>query len=180
MSDFEIYCKSLAEENGLDIVSISSYLNSVVEYEGTEQERATIFRSIKENSSQLSSYKLSNIKIDVEFALKTLFRTTSFCNAKNRKLIVVLLQLILDIKNESEIIIGKDESWVVYALYMKGGNGKGLELDILMEYMNKNKPEDIEKDITKDQLEKALDNLEKMKSIELKDGKCFLIETLIL
>lgn len=180
MSDFEIYCENLAKENGLDVVTVSSYLNSVVEYEGTEQERATIFRSIKESSSQLSSYKLSNIKIDVGFALKMLFRTIETCSVKNRKLIAILLKLICDLKNESQIIIGKNESWAVYGLYMKGGNGRGLEIENLMKYMNENKPEDINENIDIVDLEKALKKLERMKSVELKEGKYFLIETLIL
>lgn len=177
MNDFDAYSKELAEKYGLDIVTVNSYLNSIIEYEGTETERATIFRWLKQNPNQLYSRKFSNIKVDIDFSIKMLIRVSTICTDKILKLIMVLLQLICDLKSQMEVVIDERTSWLVYALFLKGGNGQGVTKENLISYMNSSKPENITDDICEDEFDEIMEKLIKMDSVKLENGKYFLIES---
>lgn len=164
------------KEYQLDPVTVKSLIRGSIEFHESDLPKAevVIIKDKDLSSSRRISYR--NIQFNLKFALDSIFSFKSIFEASDSKLISCLLMAVLIFKDDIIKQLEEEETIVLYALYQIQ-NATENEIG---KYIKKLKKDEVIDDINNINIKKALQNLEKIGCIQMKDGKYCLCEKIII
>nr|WP_295300470.1 hypothetical protein [uncultured Blautia sp.] len=152
------------EKYDLDKITVESLVRSSIEIEEQVAQPATAVW--KSKSGKIYSTKGSNIKVNLKFALSSVFRLKTTLGQKDFWLGFAIIYLIVDLFTMATEEIDEISSVVLIAVYrLQHGDEKRLR-----EYINHICPSNLEKDITQERIEESLKQLESWGCISCIDG----------
>lgn len=168
--------QSFSDEHSLDMVTLNSLIRGSVEIIEPEKTTASDITINPDNWTSGKSIKITNIKINLKFALNSVFSFKSICDSEGIWLILAFLKAILFLREASTIELDVNESIVLFCIYrLQTADSeeivtyaKGLNLDIQTV------------DIHSGNIENILKKLENIGTIKLEAGKYILRETIMI
>jgi len=162
----------IINEHGLDEITIAGLVRGSVEVEQQPIQPASRIWTTK--SGQTYTVKPSNIKVNLEFALKNTFRLKTIFSQKDVWLVFAIIYMIVDLFTEAVELIDETSALVLLAVYRRQ-NGS---LQEVFEYAKKIKPLDSKLNIDEQVCYEALERLQELRCIILQeDGKYILRES---
>lgn len=177
--EYEEIEKSLipfSEEHDLDSITVSSLIRGSIEVLEPEIPTASVAVIDANNLTSGISVKLKNIKVNLKFALNSIFSFKSVCDAEGKWLILAILNTIVFLLEEIKVELGAEEAIVLFCIYRL----QSATLEEIIEYVKRISCNGKEIDIQIDGIDDALKKLEKIGTIKLENGKYFLCETILI
>ena len=162
----------IIEKYGLDYVTISSIVRGCLDIE--EQIIPPASKIWTSKDGNVYSIKPSNIKVNLSFALGNAFRLKRVFTQEDIWLVLAIIHLIVDIFTSATKKVDEISALVLLAIFRL----QSAEKERIYEYAKKIVPEHSVIELTEEQFSNALDNLEELKCIHLKDGKYSICETI--
>lgn len=162
----------IVEKYGLDPILVNSIVRGAVEKELQPiQPASTIWKSKKGNTYSL---KPANVKVNLSFALSNAFRLRTVFEQKDIWLVLAILHLAIDLFTSAVEKVDEVSSLVLLATFRLQEASK----EEIIKYATKIRPKESKLIITDELVQTALDNLEDLRCVELKEGKYHVIETI--
>lgn len=155
----------------LDKITVESLVRSSIEIEEQSVQPATAVWSLKNGKTY--STKASNIKINLKFALSSVFRLKTTLGQKDFWLGLAIIYLIVDLFTMATEEIDEILSVVLIAVYRLQHGDK----ERILEYINRICPENLKNDATLGHIEESLKKLESWGCISCEDGIYMVNET---
>ena len=177
--EYEEIEKSLipfTEEHDLDPVTVSSLIRGSIEVLEPEIPTASVAVIDADNLTSGISVKLKNIKVNLKFALNSIFSFKSVCDAEGMWLILAILKTIVFFVEEMKVELGEKEAVVLFCIYRLRAATSGE----IIEYAEKLRKNGKEVDIQIEGVNDALKHLERIGTIKLENGKYILRETILI
>lgn len=177
--EYEEIEKSLipfSEEHDLDSITVSSLIRGSIEVLEPEIPTASVAVIDANNLASGISVKLKNIKVNLKFALNSIFSFKSVCDAEGKWLILAILNTIVFLLEEMKIELGTKEAIVLFCIYRL----QSATLREVIEYAEKLRKDGKETDIQIEDVNNALKKLERIGTIKLENGKYYLCETILI
>lgn len=177
--EYEEIEKSLipfTKEHDLDSITVNSLIRGSIEVVEPGFPRASIAVIDTKNPASSISLKLKNIKVNLKFALNSIFSFKSVCDAEGKWLILAILKTIVFLLEKMQVKLGENEAVVLFCIYRLQSATSGE----IVEYVKKLKENGREADIEIKDVNNALQNLEKIGTIKLENGKYFLCEIILI
>lgn len=168
LSDFISECN-------LDAVTVNSLFRSTIEFLEPELESATVVVLDTNKLDDTKSFKASNVKVGIKFALEVIFVVQSILTEVELKQVLLVLKAIVELIGNCSIDISREEVIILFAIYRL----RSAEKKQIQEYINSTLAENY-KIVSSDRLDEGLKKLEKIKTIKLVDGKFTINETVII
>lgn len=156
----------------LDKITIESMIRSSVEFE--EQEIQPVTAVWKFKNGKTYSTKASNIKINLKFALSSVFRLKSILEEKDIWIGIAIIHLIVDSFIMAVQEIDEISSVVLIAVYRLVHG----DTERLRNYVEKICPPNLKQQLTLDCMEDSLKKLESWGCISCSDGIYMVNETI--
>ena len=173
--EIEKELKSFIDENNLDEVTVNSLIRGSIEVlEPDIPIASSVFINAKTFSHSVS-VKVKNIKVNLEFALNSIFAFKSICDATGIGLILVLLRAILSIMGKIQVTLGVKEAVTLFALYRL----RCADSERIFSYIKQMSEENANATISRTEMEEALKFLESIGTIKMEDGNYCIQETII-
>lgn len=163
----------IVEKYELDPVLVSSMVRGGIEKE-SQPIISPVARVLKSKKGSTYSIKPANVRINLSFALSNAFRLKTTFAQKDIWLVFAILHLIIDLFTNAVEKIDEASALVLLATFRLQEASK----DDILDYAFKIKPTESKLVITDELVQNSLDNLEKLKCVELKDGKYHVVETI--
>lgn len=158
------------EEYHLDEISVKSLVRSSIEVEEQPIQPATAVWKSKDGN--IYSTKPSNIKVNLKFALSTIFRLKTVISQKDIWLVLAVLHLIIDLFISSTVKIDELSGLALLSVYrLQRADGERL-----LRYAREICPEENLEILQKDDFELALARLEEWGCIKREQGEYILNE----
>lgn len=162
----------VVEKYGLDSILVNSIVRGAIEKEAQPiQPASTVWKSKKGNTYSL---KPSNIKVNLSFALSNAFRMKTIFKQKDIWLVLAILHLAIDLFTSAVEKVDEASSLVLLSTFRLQEASK----EEILNYALKIQPEESKLTITDELVQNALDNLEDLRCVDLKDGKYRVVETI--
>lgn len=174
--EIENMLNSFVEEHELDNVTVNSLIRGSVEVLEPEIPTASVAVIDTGDLSSAVSIKPKNIKINLKFALNSIFSFKSICDSKGVWLVLGILKTILYFIQDMSIQLSDQETIVLFALY-RLRSATSVEITA---YIDKLKETEESVDIQVVNVEESLKVLEKIGTIQMKDGKYYVCETILI
>lgn len=165
------------QKNGLDLVTVESLIRGSIEVEEPELPSASIAIVDGSKLSSGASYKIKNVKVNLKFALNSILAFKSVCDQKDKNLILVILKTIVFLLDEMKVTFEELEARVLFCIYRLQSATEEDIVSYVKNSLEKNPKDD---DIQIEDVSKALEKLEKIGTVELKDGKYSITETVLI
>lgn len=169
--------KPFVDEHELDEVTVNSLIRGSVEILEPEIPIASVASIDVNNFAASWSIKPRNIKVNLNFALNSIFSVKSIHDSDGIWLIFVILKALAFLVADMKVSLNKTEAIVLYALYRL----RSATDDNIAKYINstlKIKEEDA--DIQLEEVKTALNNLERIGTIKMDDGKYCMRESILI
>lgn len=176
--EYEEIEKSLipfTQEHDLDSITVSSLIRGSIEVLEPEISTASVAVIDANNLASGISAKLKNIKVNLKFALNSIFSFKSVCDAEGMWLILAILKTIVLLLEEMVVELGAKEAVVLFCIYRLRSATAGE----IIEYAEKLRENGEKVDIQNESVSDALKNLERIGTIKLENGKYILCETIL-
>lgn len=168
--------KSFLKEHDVDTITLNSLIRGSIEILEPEIPTASVAVIDADNLTSGISVKLKNIKINLKFALNSIFSFKSVCDAEGVWLVLAILKTIVFLLEEIKVKLDANEAMVLFSIYrLQSATPKEI-----FEYIKNLKKNEENVDIQIEDTNDAIKNLEKIKTIKLEDGKYFLCETILI
>lgn len=164
------------EEHDLDSITVSSLMRGSIEVLEPEIPTASVAVIDANNLTSGISVKLKNIKVNLKFALNSIFSFKSVCDVEGRWLILAILKTIVFLLKEMKVEFGEKEAIVLFCIYRL----QSATSEEIIEYAQKLRENEKEVDIQIEDVNDALKNLERIGTIKLEYGKYILCETILI
>lgn len=162
----------IVEEHRLDSILVNSIIRGAIEKESKPiQPVSTVWKTKKGNTYSL---KPANIKMNLSFALSNAFRLKTIFQQKDIWLVFAILHLAVDLFTSAVEKVDEASSLVLLATFRLQEANK----EDILNYTKKIQPEASKLEITDGLVQKALDNLEDLRCVEMKDGKYKVVESI--
>lgn len=159
------------EKYDLDRITVESLVRSSIEIE--EQSIQPVTAVWKSKSGKVYSTKGSNIKINLKFALSSVFRLKTTLGQKDFWFGLAIIYLIVDLFTMATEEIDENSSVVLIAVYrLQQGDEERL-----LDYIDKICPENLKNNMTQECVEEALKKLESWGCISCIEGLYMVNET---
>ena len=159
------------EKYDLDKITVESLVRSSIEIEEQSVQPVTAIWSFRNGKTY--STKASNIKVNLKFALSSVFRLKTTLGQRDFWLALAIIYLIVDLFTTATQEIDEISSVVLIAVYrLQHGDEKRI-----LEYINEICTENLKKDILPEHIEESLEKLESWGCISCVDGKYRVNET---
>lgn len=159
----------LIKNYDIDEIALNGLVRGCVHIE--EELAQPVTRLYKRKDGTMFTTKVSNIKVDLKFALSNAFRMKAIFSFKEVWLTLAIIYLIVDLFTDATKEVDEDMSVVLLAVYRL----QKSNLDDILVYIDSNI--DVGKKYQKDIIEKALDKLEDFKCIKLIEDRYILNES---
>ncbi len=167
---------SFSIEHNLDSVTLSSMIRGSIEVLEPEIPTASVAIIDADNLASGISVKLKNIKVNIKFALNSIFSFKSVCDAEGKWLTLAILKTIVFLLEEMKVKLGSKEATVLFCIYRL----QSATPEQINAYAKKVKESTEDTDIKIDDVNEALRTLEKIGTIKLENGKYSLCETILI
>ncbi len=164
------------KEHDLDAITLSSLIRGSIEVLEPEIPTASVAVIDADNLASGISVKLKNIKINMKFALNSIFSFKSVCDAEGVWLVLVMLKTIVFLLEETKVKLNANEAIVLFCIYRL----QSATLKEIVEYTKTLKKNEKNADIQIKDANDAIKNLEKIGTVKLEDGKYSLCETILI
>lgn len=162
----------IVEKYGLDSILVNSIVRGAIEKESQPiQPASTVWKSKKGNTYSL---KPANIKVNLSFALSNAFRMKTIFKQEDIWLVLAILHLAIDLFTSAVEKVDEASSLVLLSTFRLQEASK----EDILNYTLKIQPEESKLTITDELVQNALDNLEDLRCVDLKDGKYHVVETI--
>lgn len=155
----------------LDEISVKSLVRSSIEIEKQPIQPATVVWKSKDGNSY--STKPSNIKVNLKFALSTVFRLKTIINQEDIWLVLAILHLIVDLFTCSTTKIDELTGLALLSVYRL----QHADEERLFGYAKEICPKGKEELLQKSDFELSLARLEEWGCIKMEQGEYILNET---
>ena len=159
------------KEYNLDEISVKSLVRSCIEIEEQPIQPATVVWKSKDGNSY--STKPSNIKVNLKFALSTVFRLKTVINQKDIWLILAILHLVVDLFTCSTTKIDELSGLTLLSVYRL----QHADEERLFRYAKEICPKGKEEILQKADFNLSLARLEEWGCIKMEQGEYILNET---
>lgn len=163
---------SAIAQYGLDEVTIAGVVRGSIEVE--QQPIHPVSRVWKSKSGETFSVKASNIKVNLNYALKTAFRIKTVFVQKDVWLAAAIIHMIVDLFTDAKKLVDEKTAIILLAVF-RLQNG---DIERIMQYAQTIIPKESGIELNKTQCQEALDNLESLQCIEIKDGEYIVRESI--
>lgn len=161
------------QEHDLDLVTVNSLIRGSIEI--LEPEMPTdSWGGLKNNLSSGIDIKCKNIKINLKFALDSIFSLKYIFDANKKWLILTILKAIVFLLGSMKIELDNDDTVVLFCIYRL----RSATTEEITNYAKKLQENKTISNIQINDISKTLKNLEDINSIKLEDGKYSLCETI--
>lgn len=164
------------KEHDLDSITVNSLIRGSIEVLEPEIPTASVAVIDANNLTSGISVKLKNIKVNLKFALNSIFSFKSVCDAEGKWLILVILKTIVFLFEEMKVELSEKEAIVLFCIYRL----QSATLGEIIEYAEKIRENGKEADMQIEGVNDALRNLERIGTIKMENGKYFLCETILI
>lgn len=167
----EVYKKSterlenIIERYHLDRITVESMVRSCIEVE--EQEIQPASATWRSRGGRVYSTKASNIKVNLRFALSSVFRLKTIFAQDDFWLALAMIHLIVDLFTNATKEIDEISSVVLVAVYRL----QHADKEKILEYAEKICPESIQELLSAECVEESLEKLECWGCIDLINGR---------
>lgn len=161
--------KPIIEKYKLDEVSVNSLVRSSIAIEERNAPRASVIWETRDG--KIYSTKPNNLKINLKFALSTIFRLKTTSSQKDIWLVLAILHIVVDLLTSCTKEITEFSGLVLISIYRL----QHADKEHITQYMREICP-DKEKELEESDLESALQDLEEWGCIRLENGEYFLNE----
>lgn len=161
----------ILEKYELDKITVESLVRSSIEVEEQQVNPVTFFWKSKQGKSY--STKASNIKVNLVFSLKSIFRVKNIISEKDVWLALTIIYMIVDLFTVATQEIDELSALVLIGVYrLQHGN-----IERLNNYIKEISPESMKEDITIQGIEESLIKLEGWGCIHCVEGEYIVNET---
>lgn len=177
--EYEEIAKSLqsfSDEHNLDMVTLNSLIRGSVEILDPERTTASVIMINPDNWTSGKSIKIKNIKINLKFALNSVFSFKSIYDSEGIWLVLAFLKAILFLLEESKIELGVNESIALFCIYRL----QTADSEKIVTYAKGLNLDNQTTDIHAGNIKNILKKLENIGTIKLEAGKYHLRETLVI
>lgn len=162
----------IVEKYGLDSILVNSIIRGAIEKEPQPiQPASTVWKSKKGNTYSL---KPTNIKVNLSFALSNAFRLKTIFKQEDIWLVLAILHLAIDLFTSAVEKVDEASSLILLATFRLQEASK----EDILNYAIKIQPKENKLVITDELVQTALDNLEDLRCVKLKDGKYHVVESI--
>lgn len=163
-------------EHNLDEITVKSLVRGSVEIVEPDLPSVSYVILNEKDITSARSIKVKNIKINLKFALNSIFSLKSICEAEDEWLVLVVLKTIVSLFENMKIVLEKKEAIVLFCIYR-------LRSATAQEVQNYYKPNNFSKSACSEKLDeedikKAIGTLQKIGAVDEKDGKYYIEETI--
>lgn len=155
----------------LDRITLESLVRSSIEIE--EQDIQPVTAIWRNKKGQIYSTKASNIKVNLSFALSSLFRLKTSLNQKDFWLVLAIIHLIVDLFTMATKEVDEFSAVVLVGVYRL----QHANIEKIMEYIKEICPKDLNSKVTIDSINEALKKLESWGCISVLNGEYIVNET---
>lgn len=166
--------KPLIKEHALDEITVNSLIRGSMEILDSELPTASVAVIDVDNLNSAASIKPKNIKFNLKFALNSIFSFKTICDTQDLWLVLSIIKTIVFLVQNMTIKLSIYESAVLVALYRLQS---ATDREIIA-YLGKLK--EIDCDVDTQNVSDALDNLEKIGTVKMEDGKYCMCETIMI
>ncbi len=159
------------KEYNLDEISVKSLVRSSIEVEEQPIQPATVVWKSKDG--KIYSTKPSNIKVNLKFALSTIFRLKTVISQKDIWVALAVLHLVVDLFTNSAIEIDELAGLALLSVYRL----QHADEERLLKYAEEICPEEKHEMVQKDDFVLSLARLEEWGCIKKEQGEYILNET---
>lgn len=167
---------SFVQEHELDLITVKSLIRGSVEILEPEMPTASIAVIDNKELSSGISVKPKNIRVNLKFALNSIFSFKSVYDADEKWLIFTVLKTIVFLLEEMRVNLDDNDAIVLFCIYRL----QSATIEEIVAYAKKLKENEDDSDIQIENISRALIKLEKIGSVKLEDGKYFLCETILI
>lgn len=160
------------KEHNLDIVTVKSLVRGSVEILEPEYVPVSTIK-LYTKKMDASSIKFNNIKINLKFALNSIFSFKSFCGADGIWLILSILKAVEYILSSATITFEKNDAIVLYCIYRLRNATESEILDYQSQIIYDDKVLSIQ------EIMESLKNLKNAKTIDIENNKYYVCESII-
>lgn len=164
------------QEHNLDEVTVKSLIRGCVEIVEPELPSVSYVVLNENNIESTKSIKVKNIKFNLKFALNSIFSFKSICGLEDIWLVLAILRAILLLVEDMKIVLEKKEAIVLFCIYRL----RFATVQEIKEYHDSdnfsNSVGDEEMSIK--EIQEAIKNLQKIGTVDIKDGKYYIGETI--
>ncbi len=154
----------IIDEHGLDKVTISGLVRGSIEIQ--QQPVQAVNRVWKSKTGEVFTIKPSNIKVNLGFALGNTFRLKTLFNQKDIWLVFAIIHMVVNLFTDAVKRVDETSALVLLAVYrLQNGN-----LEKILDYTKRINPENSNILMDEKTCFKALENLQELKCIELKEN----------
>lgn len=165
-----------SKEHNLDSVTLSSMIRGSIEVLESEIPTASVAIIDADNFNSSISVKVKNLKVNIKFALNSIFSFKSVCDAEGKWLTLAILKTIVFLLEDMKVKLSPKEAIVLFCIYRL----QSATPEEIRAYANRVKENNKDADIKFDDVNEALGILEKIGTIKLENGKYYLCETILI
>lgn len=163
------------KEHDIDLITVSSLIRGSIEVLEPEIPTASVAAINGNDLTSGISLKLKNIKVNLKFALNSIFSFKSVCSSEGIWLILAILKAIVSLLGEIKVDLDAKEAIVLFCIYRLQSATPGE----IIEYAEKLRENGKETDIQIEDVNEALEKLERIRTIKLENGKYLLCEKVL-
>lgn len=161
---------SMIEKHKLDEITVESLVRSSIEIEDPVMELVTQLRRL---NGKTYSIKLSNIKVNLKFALSAIFQLKTIVSERECWLVLAIIQMIVNLFAETVREVDEVSSIVLISVFRLD---HGTE-DRVCRYAREICPPSLKDKLTLDSIRESLKKLEELGCITCMDGMYIVLET---
>lgn len=166
--------KPFIKEHALDEITVNSLIRGSMEILDSELPMASVAVINVGDLCSAASIKPKNIKINLKFALNSIFSFKTICGTQDLWLVLSIVKTIVFLVQDMTIQLSMHESIVLFALYrLQSATSREI-----IAYLSKLK--EIDCNVDTQSVNDALNNLEKIGTIMMEDGKYCICETIVI
>lgn len=105
------------KEHDVDTITFNSLIRGSIEILEPEIPTASVAVIDADNLTSGISVKLKNIKINLKFALNSIFSFKSVCDAEGVWLVLAILKTIVFLLEETKVKLDANEAMVLFSIY---------------------------------------------------------------
>lgn len=164
-------------EHELDDITVSSLIRGSIEILEPEMPMASVASIDVNNFTDSWSIKPTNLRVNLKFAFNSIFSVKSIHDAEGIWLIIVILKAIVFLLADMLVTLDKTEAQVLFGLYRLQSATCGSIAEYVNRALKKNEEDD---DIPLEDIQAALDNLEKIGTVKMDNGKYCMRESILI
>lgn len=176
----EAYLDTKEEMKGLDSVTVKSLFRTCIESVNPELPHSSVIVKGIKNPETSYSVKLTNIKLNFNFALDMILGVGGVFEGSKVMLVALVLDVLRTFFTDATVELNQEDTYLIYLIHKMDYKNTGVSKEQIKEYIKGDIGLQEKKYFSKEEeLNQSLERLEKIHSIML-DNECYHVTETIL